>query len=321
MKLFCTNIQDFELEHIERRFPTLAASGAFSAEPLSAKSVLHVPSDVEVLIISHTCTGSAEVLTHLPKLSAVITRSTGTDHIDKAFCELKGIVVENIPDYSTESVAEYSIALLLILLRNIHAHLASKSITKRFLCSGVELRGKRVGIVGLGKVGRTIARLVAGFGAQVMFVGTGKRDAGLLRASQASSLEELYALSDVLFFCCPLTPATKHMLNSGNIRKLKHGVVVINTSRGGVLETSALIAGLKDGHIGGAALDVLEEEADVLSDTTHALWKELLAHPRVLYTPHNAFLSAESLERMWDKVFDLASFVEVQADAGRIQVV
>ena len=299
MKIFFTRVEEWEYLHFEKLFPEVLKSGNFFREILSEKNISIVPKDTEILVIHRTCSVTKEIISSLPNLKLIITRSTGLDHIDTNFCREKNIGVKNIPNYSTESVAEYTVALVLMLLRNIQIHIEKRNDHNLVLQNGFELANKKVGIVGFGKIGQTVARILTGFNANIIFLDPTFEDAS---GRKKSSFAELAKESDILIFCCPLTKDTKHLLNVNNIDSLKKGCILVNTARGGILETEAIIAGINNDTILGVGLDVLEEEKEVLNNKNHDLWNTLLSHPQVVFTPHNAFLSRESAERLWLEV-------------------
>lgn len=318
MQIFCTNIKRYDLPFLENGLPGVLNSGAFSTVPLDKENASTISKETCTLVVSHLCTVDEPVLSQFPNLKQVVTRSTGINHVDFEYCREKNIAVQNIVDYSTESVAEYSVALLLTLIRNIHLQINSKNSRTLIPKSGFELRGKNVGIVGFGRIGENIAQLLAGFGVNIFFFNPSFKEAGVLRTQRLENLNELLGMCDVLFLCCPLNSQTKHLINQKNISILKPNAVLINTSRGEVVETKALIKALKENRIGGVALDVLEEESAVLSDVCHDLWSQFLNDQRVIFTPHNAFLSEESLQRLWGKVLDIlvVSSAQEQKFAG-----
>jgi len=208
-----------------------------------------------------------------------------------------------VPAYSPYAVAEHAIAMLLTSIRRIHK---AYNRTKEFNFSlsgltGFDLHGKTVGVIGTGKIGRVFMEICRGFGMRVIaYDKFPAQDGGI----EYVSLDELYARSDIISFHCPLTEETYHMLDESAIEKCKKGVVVVNTSRGALIDAEALLQGIKQRKIGAACLDVYEEESDIFFEdfSGHILEDDTLARlmsmPNVLVTSHQAFLTQEALENI-----------------------
>ena len=227
-------------------------------------------------------------------------RCAGYNNVDLTAARDLGLTVVRVPDYSPYAVAEHAVALLLALNRKLH-RAYNRVRESNFSLEGLvgfDLHGKTVGIVGTGKIGAVFARIVAGFGCRVLAYDAYPRtDLPVTYVGAATLLAE----SDVISLHVPLLPDTRHFLNATTIAQLKPGVFIVNTSRGALIEAQALVEALKSGHIGGAALDVYEEEAgiffhdlsgEVLQDDVLA---RLISLPNVLITSHQAFLTHEAL--------------------------
>jgi D-lactate dehydrogenase len=233
----------------------------------------------------------------------VALRSAGFNHVDLTAAERLGVCVVRVPVYSPYAVAEHTVALMLSLNRRIHrAHLRVRE--GNFALQGLlgfDMHGRTAGIVGTGEIGFIVAKILGGFGCRLL--GYDKypqprcRDLGL----QYVTLDELLRDSDIVTLHCPLTPETRHLINDRAVAGMRHGAMLINTSRGAVVDTRAVIAGLKSGQIGYLGLDVYEEEADlffedcsneVITDDTLA---RLLTFPNVLITGHQAFFTEDAL--------------------------
>jgi len=200
-------------------------------------------------------------------------------------------------------VAEHAMALLLTVNRRIHkAHNRTREFNFSLQgLTGFDLYGKTVGVIGTGKIGRVFADICKGFGMQVLaYDKFPNPEAGLTYVE----LDELFEKSDVISLHCPLTVETDHLIRSGSIRRMKDGVVIVNTSRGGLVNTEDLIQGLKSGKVGAACLDVYEEEGDVFYEdlSGHILQDDrlvrLMAMPNVIVTSHQAFLTREALDNI-----------------------
>jgi D-lactate dehydrogenase len=256
----------------------------------------------------------ADVLERLAGLGVrlVVLRSAGFNHVDLAAAARVGIAVGRVPEYSPHAVAEHTVALLLTLNRRIHrAHARVRE--GNFALDGllgVDLFGKTVGIVGTGKIGACFARIMAGFGCQLLGFDPQEDAACVAAGVRYVTLEELLRHSDVISLHCPLTPATRHLIGHDALRSMKPGAMLLNTSRGAVIDTSAVIAALKRGHLGSLGIDVYEEEADLffrdLSDEVlhDDVFARLLTFPNVLVTGHQAFFTVEALTAIAETTLD-----------------
>ncbi len=233
----------------------------------------------------------------------VVLRSAGFNNVDLVAARDLRMKVARVPEYSPYAVAEHTVTLILALNRKIHRAYA-RVREGNFALDGLlgfDLRGRTVGIVGTGRIGATLARIMTGFGCTILaFDPKCNPDCeaiGVRYVSQA----ELLAESDVISLHCPLTSETHHMIDASAIAQMREGVMLINTSRGAVIDTRAVIRALKKGHIGSLGLDVYEEEADLffedLSDQViqDDLFARLLSFPNVLITGHQAFFTAEAM--------------------------
>lgn len=232
----------------------------------------------------------------------IALRSAGYNNVDvrAAFGKLH---VVHVPAYSPYSVAEHAMALLLTSVRRIHK---AYNRTREFNFSlngltGFDLHGKTVGVIGTGKIGRIFIDICRGFGMRVIaYDRFPAKDSGIAYVE----LDQLLAQSDVISLHCPLTDETRHMIDAAAIGRMKKGVVIVNTSRGGLIDAEALLEGIKARIIGAACLDVYEEEADVFFEdrSGHILGDDLLSRlismPNVILTSHQAFLTVEALNNI-----------------------
>lgn len=234
----------------------------------------------------------------------IALRCTGFNHVDLAAAKELGIAVARVPGYSPHAVAEHTIALMLSLNRKIHrtyARVREGNFSLDGLL-GFDLRGRTVGIVGTGQIGKALAGIIRGFGCEVLAFDPAP-DPELARTGVVYvDMADLLARSDIVTLHCPLTPQTRHLIDAAAIARMKEAAMLINTSRGGVIDTQAVIAGLKSGRIGYLGLDVYEEEGDLfLEDLSDQMIQDdvfarLLTFPNVLITGHQAFFTAEALE-------------------------
>ncbi|WP_075216303.1 2-hydroxyacid dehydrogenase [Mongoliimonas terrestris] len=247
----------------------------------------------------------APVLTRLNDsgVSLIALRCAGFNNVDLSAAKALGLTVARVPAYSPHAVAEHTIALLLTLNRRIH-RAYNRVREGNFALDGLigfDLHGKTAGVVGTGKIGALVAGILQGFGCRVI-----AHDAYLNPACEAAGVEyvdfpTLCQESDVITLHCPLTPDTHHLINAEAIGRMKRGVMLVNTSRGAVIHTAAVLKGLKSGAIGAVALDVYEEEGDFFfEDLSNRyigddLFARLLTFPNVLITGHQAFLTDEAL--------------------------
>lgn len=253
-------------------------------------------------------------LRQLPSLRMIATRSTGYDHIDTAFCRERNIVVSNVPSYGANTVAEHTFALLLSLSRNIY-QARERTLRNDFSFQGLQgfdLMGKILGVIGTGQIGQHVIRVAKGFEMRVLAYDPHHDLAASQRLDfEYIGLDALLARSDVISLHCPLTAETQHLIGTQAFQKMKKGVYLINTARGGLIDTETLLRALDAGIVAGAGLDVLEEEEavreerELLSGRFDAkklqavLRNHVLAkHEQVIITPHIAFNSREAVERI-----------------------
>ena len=256
------------------------------------------------------------VLDCFPNLKCIATRSTGYDHIDIAECKKRGIAVLYVPGYGDNTVAEFTFGLILNLTRKLYQSIDQIKETGSFSLTGlrgVDIKGKTIGIVGTGRIGREVVRIAKGFGMDILAYDPRPDDA-LAKETGFSyvTLDELFSRSDIISLHCPYNKDTHHLINKTNIGKIKKGAYLVNTARGPIVETEALVDALQKGILAGAGLDVLEEEGETKDELTilalgHPQQEELktmlenhilMRMPNVLVSPHNAFNSKEALERI-----------------------
>ena len=237
-------------------------------------------------------------------LRLVALRSAGYNHVDLIAANRLGVRVVRVPEYSPHAVAEHAVALVLALNRKIHRAYARVREWNFSLDGlvGFDLHGKTVGIVGTGRIGQVAARIFRGFGCRVIAHDVKVQDSLAAEAGvQYTSLPELYGTSDIVSLHVPLTPSTHHMIDASTLGAMKRGVVLINTGRGALIDSRALIDVLKSGHLGAAGLDVYEEEEGIFfQDLSSRVLQDdvlarLLTFPNVLITSHQAFLTRKAL--------------------------
>ena len=260
---------------------------------------------VSVFVNDQVDAGVIEVLAALG-VRVIALRCAGYNNVDLEAAKQCSMQVVRVPAYSPYAVAEHAAALLLGL--NRHIHKAYNRVREgNFSLDGLvgfDLHGKSVGVIGTGTIGQVFCSIMRGFGSQVLAFDPYPNQSLIDAGVSYVGLDEIYQSSDVISLHCPLTPQTHHLVDDGAIARMKPGVLLLNTSRGGLVDTQAVIRGLKSGHLGGLALDVYEEEADLffedLSDQVIADddLMRLTTFPNVIITGHQAFLTREALQNI-----------------------
>jgi D-lactate dehydrogenase len=247
----------------------------------------------------------------LEKLSSggtrfLATRSAGFNQIDREAARELGISLAYVPAYSPNAVAEFTIGLILTLGRHIHEghnRVRRADFNLEGLC-GFELRDMTVGVCGTGRIGTEVVKLLSGFGCKILAYDDDPNEEVTLRASYVDTREELFRYSDIITLHVPLMPSTFHLIDREALGMMKNGVFLINTSRGGLIDTPAVVEALKSRKVGFLAIDVYEEEAslffedhssDIINDDTFA---RLLTFPNVIVTGHQAFLTNHALRNI-----------------------
>lgn len=275
-------------------------------------------SDYDIISIFIYSEINKKILNELKNLKAISTRSTGYDHIDFEECKKRKIKIFNVPHYGENTVAEHAFALMLALSRKI---IDSVERTRKGNFSiddleGFDLKDKTLGIVGMGSIGEHVAKIAKGFEMKVL-ANTHSKKPKLAKklGFKYVALKNLLKKSDIITLHVPLTKKTYHLINKKNIKIIKKGAYLINTSRGDIVDTTALITGLDKNIFSGIGLDVLEEEDEIKEHTelkkhrkkVKKVLKEnhaLLKYKNVIITPHNAFNTKEALNRILDSTIE-----------------
>ncbi|MGE5329008.1 MAG: NAD(P)-dependent oxidoreductase [Deltaproteobacteria bacterium] len=261
-----------------------------------------------------------DMIQKMPDLKFIATRSTGFEHIDLEACKERSIKVSNVPFYGENTVAEHTFALILCLSRNIHKTYV-RTINNNFSLTnlqGFDLKGKTLGVIGAGKIGLHVIRMAKGFGMEVLAFDVIKNSfMAEILGFEYADIEYILRNSDVISLHAPLNKSTYHLINKNNINIIKKGAVIVNTSRGGLIEAEALLEALDNGIIAGAGLDVFEGEEYLFeegcklredySDDVKKLVSQncsLLHRENVVITPHNAFNSLEAVDRIFNTTID-----------------
>lgn len=259
------------------------------------------------------------IITELKKanIKLILLRSAGFNNVDIDECRKNGIIVMRVPSYSPEAIAEMAIGLAITVNRKIHKAYIKVRENNFSLVGliGINFSGKTAGIIGTGRIGQAMARICYGFGMNVIAFDNHPRTE--LNFIKYVSLEELLKKSDLISLHCALTQETYHLINKETIAMMKDGVILVNTSRGGLIKTNDLINGIRKRKFLGVGLDVYEEEGtNVFKDREdefleHSTSARLLSFPNVIITSHQAFLTKEALEAISKTTLDNAkSFLE-----------
>jgi len=311
MKIAFFEIKNWEKHFLKKRLKEHSLK--FYKEPLSAGHIQEIK-DFDIVSVFIYSKIDKQIIQKLPKLKLITTRSTGFDHIDLKECKKRKITVCNVPFYGENTVAEHTFALILSLSRNIHKAYI-RTLRENYTIEGLkgfDLKGKTLGVIGTGHIGLHVIKIAKGFGMNVLAYDVNKNKfLAEVLGFEYVPLEELLKKSDIITLHVPYNKFTHHLINKNTIKLIKKGAILINTSRGGVVDTDALIEALDKKILAGAGLDVLEgeelikEEKQLLYDKNKIkvlgnLFKDhiLLSKDNVVFTPHIAFYSQEALERI-----------------------
>ncbi len=308
-------ISFFEIAKEEQPFFAQSFSGtevSFYEEKLNEETVLSAK-DAEIVSVFINSVVNKSIIDSLPNLKFITTRSTGFEHIDLEYCATKGIRVSNVPAYGPHTVAEFAFSLILNLSRNVvsaNNHLrGTMDFNFYSALKGFDLFGKTLGVIGTGKIGKNSVKIAKGFGMNVVAYDI-YPDMNFAKENNFTykSLPEVLGESDIITLHTPYTKENHHLINKENISKMKKGVYLVNTARGALIDTDALIWGIKEGIIAKAGLDVLEGERDLKiqkeiigSDNPSQIDYKIIVEdqvlidmPQVIVTPHIAFYSKEA---------------------------
>ncbi len=289
--LTAANAEQFELVFLEPRLELLTAPLAAGCQVVCA----FVNDDLSAATL--------EILAGLG-VQLIALRCAGFNQVDLKAAKRLGLIVVRVPAYSPHAVAEHALALLLTLNRQIH-RAYNRVRDGNFALEGLlgfDLHKKTIGVIGTGKIGAIFAKLLHAFDCRIVaFDLFPNLDLGFL---EYLPLEQVFAESDVISLHCPLTPETQHLVNPERLAQMKHGAMLVNTSRGGLIDTPAVLEALKTGQLGALALDVYEEEADLFfEDLSNRVIQDdvfmrLMTLPNVLITGHQGFFTKEALEQI-----------------------
>lgn len=289
--LAAANAEQFELVFLEPRLDVRTAPLAAGCQVVCA----FVNDDLSKPIL--------EILSKLG-VQLIALRCAGFNQVDLKAAKRLGLVVVRVPAYSPYAVAEHALALLLTLNRQIH-RAYNRVREGNFALDGLlgfDVHGKTIGVIGTGKIGAIFAKLLHAFGCPIVAFDIFPNPE--LEFLEYLPLEQVFAQADVISLHCPLTPETQHLVSAERLAQMKHGAMLINTSRGALIDTPAVLEALKSGQLGALALDVYEEEADLFfEDLSNRVIQDdvfmrLLTMPNVLVTGHQGFFTKEALEKI-----------------------
>ncbi|MEL6158981.1 MAG: 2-hydroxyacid dehydrogenase [Cyanobacteria bacterium J06623_5] len=252
--------------------------------------------------------------------AVIALRSAGFNHVDLNVAKALGMSVVRVPAYSPYAVAEHAVGLILMLNRKLY-RAYNRVREDNFSLNGLlgfDLHGKTVGVVGTGKIGLCFARIMNGFGCKLLAYDVQKNDECLALGVQYLPLTDLLAQADIISLHCPLLPATHHMINAETLSRLQPGTMLINTSRGGLIDTPAIVDAIKSGQIGYFGADVYEEEANLffrdLSDTViqDDTFQRLQSFPNVVITAHQSFFTKQALTNIAETTLGNISQLEAK---------
>jgi D-lactate dehydrogenase len=312
MRIAFFEVEDWEEEYLKKRLNGQLVK--FSKEKLNLENALRIR-DSEVVSVFIYSKINDQVIREMPNLKLITTRSTGFDHINLEACKKQGITVCNVPSYGENTVAEHTFALILSISRRMC--MTCSRFERVFSMEGLmgfDLKGKTIGVIGTGQIGLHVVRIAKGFGMNVLAYDVHQTMIlSEVLGFEYASLEDLLSKSDIITLHVPYNERTHHLLNKDTFKLVKKGAILINTARGGIVDTLALIEALDNKTLAGAGLDVIEgedlikEEKELLYDPKKLdvladLVKDhiLLSKDNVVFTPHIAFYSKEALERILD---------------------
>ena len=305
---------DLELHFLEARLDLDTAALAAGSEVVCA----FVNDDLSAPVLERLKAAGTQL---------IALRSAGYNHVDLPAAQALGLPVVRVPAYSPHAVAEHAVALVLALNRRLHRayNRTREGDFSLHGLTGFDLCGKTVGVIGSGQIGAVFARIMLGFGCRVLLHDPHADPSLEALGARYAELDELLAASDILSLHCPLTPNTRHLINQSSLARMKAGSMLINTGRGALVDTPALIDALKSGQLGYLGLDVYEEEAELFFEdrSDQPLQDDVLARlltfPNVIITAHQAFLTREALASIASTTLDNITAWQAGRPTNRVQ--
>ncbi|MGN7819879.1 2-hydroxyacid dehydrogenase [Chitinophaga varians] len=313
MKILFFSTQPYDITYFNQANENNAHHFRFLEYPLNEDNTALIKDETAVCVFVNDKVNAAVVRQLKEKgVRLIALRCAGFNNVDLKAAGEAGISVVRVPAYSPHAVAEHAVTLLLALNRKIYKSY-NRVRDNNFTLSGLEgfdVYGKTVGVIGTGNIGAVFCRIMLGFGCKVLAHDVYNNDALMQAGVTYVSPETIMAESDIISLHCPLTPDTKHLINAHTISQMKPGVVLINTSRGGLIDTPSVVEALKNGHIGALGIDVYEQEEQLffqnLSGTIiqDDVLSRLTTFPNVLVTAHQGFFTKEALTQIAGTTLD-----------------
>jgi len=329
MKIVFTSLKEFEKDFYRERLSDHEVS--LYTEPINRVSAEELER-ADILSVFVTDRLGKELLSRLPKLKLLITRSVGTDHIDVDFCRERGIRVANVPAYSPRSIAEHAIALMLSLTRKLkrverNIHNFNFSHEKDILSQS--LYTKTVGVIGTGRIGREVAKISLVLFKEVLAYDIKEDEELRGMGVRYVSLSELLENADIISIHVPYTEQTHHLIDRESLKRMKDGVILVNTARGGVIDTEAVYEAVLSGKIGALGLDVFEDEETLLlkrhregicsANIMRIL--ELSFRDNVIITPHVAYFTERAVENIMKHTVEIINAFAEKKEVEKFRVV
>lgn len=319
MKVAVFNTKSYDREFLEKRNAKYGHNLTFLAPQLSEEtSILAAGFPAVCVFVNDQLNGETIRAIYQQGTRLIALRCAGYNNVDLAVAKELNMTVVRVPAYDPYGVAEHTVGLMLSLNRKIH-RAYNRVRDNNFSIEGFlgyTMNGCTVGVIGTGKIGALTAKILKGFGCQLLGYDIYQNPECLALGMRYVELPELFSASNIITLHCPLTPETHHLINSETIKQMQDGVMLINTSRGGLIDTVALIEGLKEGKIGHLGLDVYEQEGDLFFENlseeiiTDDVFQRLLTFPNVLITSHQAFFTKEALTNIADVTLSNISDIE-----------
>jgi len=304
MRVIAYSVSSFEIEYLESA-NKMKHELVLKSEPLRIESAA-LAKGAEAVIIFTSDDATEPVINVLADLGVkyIVTRSSGTDHIDLIAAEKRGIKVANVPSYSPQAIAEQAVMLALALSRKL---IDTSRMVQNFNFTiekhvGFNFYGKTVGLIGLGSIGKAAAAIFKGLGCRVIAFDINKEQ--MIEAIEMVSMEAIFKESDIISLHAPSSKSTRHLINKETISQMKDGVMLINTSRGALIKSEDILAKLENGKIGYLGMDVYEFEKGLFFEDhsndaeRDELLQKLINHKNVIITPHQGFLTREALKEI-----------------------
>jgi D-lactate dehydrogenase len=307
MKIAFFSAKSYDIEYFERFNATFQHEFQFFKTRLNEKTVNLIDTQEAVCVfVNDDLNEKTIVELHKKGIKLIALRCAGFNNVDLNAAKAHGIKIVRVPTYSPYAVAEHGVALILTLNRKTHKaynRVRDSNFSLEKLV-GFDLHGKTVGVIGTGKIGAIFCQIMQGFGCRVLAFDPFPNAELIAKGVEYQTLDDLFAASDIISLHCPLTPQTHHIIDAKALKKMKKGAMLVNTSRGALVDTTAVISALRDRHLGYLAIDVYEQEEELFfQDLSGEILDDeeishLLTFPNVLITAHQSFFTNEALEQI-----------------------